>query len=219
MCCVVFCVNITIYTTQTGGLFIPPRVKVCQNTLKDLTLIIYIMSRIRSFSIVFHNVKDDAKSSVENHFKSNNPKEILVSMEPYPESEGHHIHVFVCFKNAHFFTKMLESCILLSTKLVAPRPDDITGDWGRVQVDKMRGTFKEATAYLTNPVKDKECDPEVTHHKADVISCDICGCQAPAILMRCQFADDMTVGRCHKCHLRRLTPPCRPRLALDVWER
>lgn len=175
-------------------------------------------TRVRGFSIVFHNVKNDSKSPVEAHFKNTKPAELLVALEPYPKGEGFHIHVYVSYKNPRFFDKTLSSCIELSKNIIQPRPEGEVRDWGRVEVDRMRGTFKEATAYLTNPKKEKECDPEVTHTKADEVECDICGCRAPAPFMRCQFADDLTMGRCHKCHLKRLTPPKYPRIALSPWE-
>jgi len=82
-------------------------------------------------------------------------------MEPYPENEGHHVHVFVSYKSQRSFKSMLSSTKSLSEKIVALRPDGETRDWGRVQVDQMRGTFEQATAYLTNPEKDKPLDPDV----------------------------------------------------------
>lgn len=119
------------------------------------------MSKFRSYSIVLHNVKDDSKSSVENHFKASNPIKLLVALESYPESEGYHIHVFVSYKSQRSFKSVLSATQSLSEKIVAPRPDGETRAWGRVQVDKMRGTFEQATAYLVNPDKDKPLDPNV----------------------------------------------------------
>lgn len=119
------------------------------------------MSKFRSFSIVIHNVKDDSKSSVENHFRSTSPTQLLVALEPYPENEGHHIHVFVSYKSQRAFKSMLASTESLSKKIVSPKPEGETRSWGRVQVDQMRGTFSQATAYLTEPKKDKPVDPNV----------------------------------------------------------
>lgn len=120
------------------------------------------MSKFRSYSIVLHNVRDDAKVSVENHFKAFSPSKLLVAMEPYPQGEGHHIHVFVSYTNPRSFKSVLSSTKSLSEKIVAPRPEGETRDWGRVQVDQMRGTFEQATAYLTTPKKEKPVDPNLT---------------------------------------------------------
>lgn len=119
------------------------------------------MSKFRSYSIVIHNVKDDSKLSVENHFQKTSPSKLLVAMEPYPEEEGFHVHVFVSYKSQRSFKSVLSATQSLSDKIVAPRPEGETRDWGRVQVDQMRGTFSQATAYLTEPQKDKPVDPDV----------------------------------------------------------
>jgi len=120
------------------------------------------MSKFRSFSIVIHNANDSSKSSVENHFRSFSPVKLLVAMEPYPEGEGFHIHVFVSFQNPRSFQSVLTSTQSLSQKVVSDKPEGETRDWGRVQVDQMRGSFEQATAYLTNPKKDKPLDPNVS---------------------------------------------------------
>lgn len=120
------------------------------------------MSRIRQFSIVFHNVKHDSKLSVENYFTALSPTKLLVAMEPYPQEEGFHIHVFVSFGNPRSFKSVLASCESFSKKIVSPRPEGEERSWGRVQVDQMRGTFEQATAYLTVPQKKKEVDPQLT---------------------------------------------------------
>lgn len=120
------------------------------------------MTKCRSFSIVLHNVKDDSKSSVENHFQATSPLKLLVAMEPYSQDEGHHIHVFVSYKCPRSFKSMLTSTESFSKLIVTEKPEGETRSWGRVQVDQMRGTFEQATAYLTNPQKDKVCDTNVT---------------------------------------------------------
>lgn len=157
------------------------------------------MSRIRAFSIVFHNVKEDAKPSVEKYFECSKPKEILVSLEPYPESPGYHIHVFVSYTNAHFFKTMLEKCKTFSSTIVVEHPEGVQGDWGRVQVDKMRGNFKQATAYLVNPQKEKECDPDVTHRKKGDLVCDVCASIGTALDFGADYSSSL--GRCRRCCL------------------
>ena len=120
------------------------------------------MSKFRSYSIVIHNVNDASKLSVENHFKAFSPSKLLVALEPYPQGQGFHIHVFVSFTNPRSFKSVLSSTQSLSKKIVTQKPEGETRDWGRVQVDQMRGNFEQATAYLTEPKKDKPVDPNVT---------------------------------------------------------
>lgn len=156
------------------------------------------MTRLRGFSIVLHNVKDDCKSSVEKWFASQNPSEYLVAMEPYPQGEGFHIHVFVSFKNPRQFEVMLKSCQELSKHIVCERPEGETRDWGRVQVDKMRGSFAQATAYLTDPKKDKLCDVNVIHQKKGTLVCDVCSCLGTAFEFGADYPDGKT-GRCRRC--------------------
>lgn len=160
------------------------------------------MTRIRSFCIVFHNVKDDSKPSIERFFNAFGPTQMLCAIEPYPEDEGFHVHVFVCFKNPRQFAVMLSKCEEFSTKVVAPRPEGEERDWGRVQVDRMRGSFEQATEYLKNPKKDKICDPDVTEVKnpdKDEIKCDVCGKMCLWIDTSAQYMVPRGLGRCRKC--------------------
>jgi len=113
-------------------------------------------TKYRSFSIVFHNVSEDCKSGVQNQFKDSS--KLLVALEPYPEQEGFHIHVFVTYPNARAHKAILKMCQQFSANIVVPCPEGETRSWGRVQVDQMRGSFAQATAYLTVPKKDKICD-------------------------------------------------------------
>jgi len=156
------------------------------------------MARVRGFSIVFHNVRDDCKSSVEKFIKAENPSQYLVALEPYPESEGHHVHLFVSFKNPRQFKVMLNKCIEFSNSIMTEKPPDTITDWGRVQVDTMRGSFKQATKYLTNPDKDKICDENVVKKKKGDIMCDVCGTIGPWVDMACDYPDGET-GRCRGC--------------------
>jgi len=160
------------------------------------------MSRPRGFSIVFHNVKNDSKPPVERYFNSLSPVQLLVAMEPYGESPGHHIHVFVSFKNARQFKVMLDKCLKFSESIVSPKPEGEERDWGRVQVDQMRGTFEEATKYLTAPKKEKECDPDVTVVQNPTrfqIKCDVCGKIFWWIDTAAQYMNPLGFGRCHQC--------------------
>lgn len=156
------------------------------------------MVRIRKFTIVFHNVKDDSKPSVETFIKAKNPSEYLVALEPYPKSEGNHIHLFVSFKHPRQFSVMLNDCIEFSKTIIDTEPENCTTDWGRVECDTMRGSFKQATKYLTNPDKDKICDENLISHKKGVVRCDVCGVSSHWTDMACDYADGKT-GRCRRC--------------------
>lgn len=159
-------------------------------------------SKIRNFSIVFHNVKNDSKSFVEEVFNAKNPVNMAVGCEPYPEDEGFHIHVFVFFKNQHYFTAMLNFCKEIATKIVAPRPEGEERDWGRVQVDQARGTFEECKKYLTDPKKQKEVDPDVTiveNPGKDEIKCDVCGKMFLWLDTAAQYMRPRGLGRCRVC--------------------
>lgn len=119
------------------------------------------MSRHRKFCIVFHNVETSCKPRIEAAFADSD--RLLVAVEPYPAGNGHHAHVFVSYPNAHRFKSMLERCKALarSDRFVSPRPEGTEGDWGRVQVDVMHGSWDQATAYLTAPSKAKPLDPSI----------------------------------------------------------
>lgn len=116
-------------------------------------------SRARQFSIVFHNVKDDCKPAVERFFSDAQKR--IVALEPYPEQHGYHIHVFVQYTNQRYFKSMLAACERFKSHIVSEKPPTETRDWGRVQVDVMRGSFEQAHKYLTAPDKDKPVDPNV----------------------------------------------------------
>lgn len=125
------------------------------------------MSRIRQFCIVFHNIKEDVKSQVASYFESLGYDKFLQAVEPYPESVGFHLHVFVSFKNPRRFKGFLRQLEAFSKNIVAPKPEGIETAWGRVQVDQMYGSFEQATAYLKGETKDKPVDSEVQVQDAE----------------------------------------------------
>lgn len=122
------------------------------------------MSKLRQFSIVLHNVRPDTKPIVESFVATFDPVKSVVAYEPYPEQDGYHCHIFVKFKNSRGFKSTLSHFEIFSKSIIAPKPEGEERSWGRVQVDQMRGTFEQATAYLTNPKKDKPVDPNVQLH-------------------------------------------------------
>lgn len=117
------------------------------------------MAKFRSYCVVIHNVRSDCKPIVLQHVSS--AKRSAVGLEPYPDQDGFHVHIQVEYPNQRHFTAVLKDFEGLSRKIVSPRPDGEERSWGRVQVDQMRGTFEEATAYLTNPRKSKPVDGQV----------------------------------------------------------
>lgn len=108
----------------------------------------------RQYSIVIHNVDPEkAQAIVEKYVQD--AKEYVMSFEPNPKGNGHHFHLFIQFKNQRSFRAVLRELQKLSARIISPRPEGETRDWGRVQLDVMRGTFQDCVAYLQGETKDK----------------------------------------------------------------
>lgn len=108
----------------------------------------------RQFSIVFHNVDQEKAQDKLSEYVAK-AKEYVMSVEPYPESDGHHAHLFIQFTNQRSFFSVLKELEQLKKKFVLPRPEGCKTDWGRVQLDPMRGRFDQCRAYLNGETKDK----------------------------------------------------------------
>lgn len=121
-------------------------------------------TKLRQFSIVLHNVREDSKPAIESFVSTFEPMSSVVALEPYPDQEGHHCHIFIKFRHSRGFRSTLQHFEMFSKSVLDPKPEGEERSWGRVQVDQMRGTFEQATAYLTNPKKDKPVDPNVVLH-------------------------------------------------------
>lgn len=117
------------------------------------------MTKFRKYCVVFHNVREDCKPQLEAAFPQSS--RIVIGVEPYPHQNGHHAHMFIDFGNPRSFKNILEIMINISKGIIVPRPAGAEGDWGRVQVDSMRGSWDQAVAYLVSPNKDKPLDPNV----------------------------------------------------------
>jgi len=117
--------------------------------------------KYRQFCIVIHNVKENVKSIIEEHNVSKT-KEMLMSVEPYPQGDGFHLHLFVQYPNQRSFKSVLNEYNKLAKRLTTPKPKGEERAWGRVQVDIMRGRFDQANAYLQGDTKDKPTG-EVKH--------------------------------------------------------
>ena len=115
----------------------------------------------RQFCIVIHNVKKECESIV-NEYNAQKAKESILSVEPYPEGNGQHLHLFIQYPNQRSFKSVLREYEMLAKRITEPRPTGEERAWGRVQVDIMRGRFDQAEAYLAGATKDK---PTGTIHK------------------------------------------------------
>jgi len=118
-------------------------------------------SKLRQFSVVLHNVQSSSKPQAVSFVQSFNPLSHVVALEPYPDQDGYHLHIFVKFGAPRSFKGVLSSFENFSKTILEPKPEGEERAWGRVQVDQMRGSFAQATSYLTNPTKDKPVDPDV----------------------------------------------------------
>lgn len=160
------------------------------------------MTKVRGFSIVFHNVMPAAKPKVEQFIAKRKPTRSVVACEPYPEQEGFHIHLFCQFSCQQSFQRMLNDCLDLAKTpgFNAERPEGETRCWGRVEVEQLFAKdWEDCTGYLTNPKKDKPLDPEVRSATKFDRTCDICG-----VVFDHRFGDsydypDCKSGRCWKC--------------------
>lgn len=97
-------------------------------------------------------------------------------MEPYPSGLGYHYHIFLEFSNARHKMSLLKSLQSCQEGHIDRDTDSTEGMKGRIQVDKMQGTFVQATAYLTQELtkKDKICgEPEVIN--VAPLNCSKCG--------------------------------------------
>jgi hypothetical protein len=110
--------------------------------------------KFRQYSIVFHNVDKQKCYQVLGQYVKE-AKEYVVSVEAYPQGDGSHAHLFIQYKNQRSFKSVLKELEVLKKKFIVPRPPGEERDWGRVQLDVMRGRFNQAEAYLNGETKDK----------------------------------------------------------------
>lgn len=113
------------------------------------------MSKFRKYNIVFHNVDQEKCYPILEKY-AKNAKEYVMSVEPYPQGNGFHAHLSVEYSNQRSFKAVLKELEKLKVAFIATRPDDAPpGEWGRVQLDRMRGTFRQNENYLLGETKDK----------------------------------------------------------------
>lgn len=117
------------------------------------------MSKLRRASIVVHNLEPSVRENLFKGIFNLGCEKILYSMERYADnSPGQHIHCFLAFKNPRSKKRLLSDLKLLTQCYI--KTGDKEGQYGRIQVDPMRGSFNDAYKYLTNPDKDKFVDPQ-----------------------------------------------------------
>lgn len=158
--------------------------------------------RPRLFSIVIHDVDFKiAKSRVFSKVSELKSDWFLIAEEPYTHQDGQHLHVFL--------------------KYVHPKAKSTVLDWiqkmnlgGRVQVDYGRSDFNKCKKYLTEPDKDKPCDPSPIINVTKLTlqekypehchSCLICGvkCYDPPIFIGHSYVQS---GSCVACARQRIS--------------
>lgn len=111
------------------------------------------MTKYRQFTIVIHNVRSEIQDEVKEYAQK--AKEYVMSVEPYPESDGYHLHLFIQYPNTRSFKSVLTEIQRFAKSVTTERPAGEDRDWGRVQVDVMRGKFQQAHDYLKGVTKDK----------------------------------------------------------------
>lgn len=107
--------------------------------------------RDRMYSITIHDIKPDTKEICNKRVCQMKPDWSLIGDEEYNHQDGHHLHVFLKYKEKKAFSKVLEYYQKFSEEF----------ELGRVQVDHGRGSFEKCKKYLVNPDKAKKVDDNV----------------------------------------------------------
>ncbi len=121
-------------------------------------------TKYRSWSITFHNISPNKTQDILKQYVQKSKKSSL-SVEANPQGDGFHAHLFITYTSQRQFHTVLKELQLLSKKFIMPRPDDCKGDWGRVELDRMRGTYLQANSYLLGETKDKPIGELVQHER------------------------------------------------------
>lgn len=153
--------------------------------------------RSRKFSIVIHDVRQNAKEILTEKVKDLEPDWSLIAEEEYNHQEGSHIHLFIKYAQPRAKSKVLKYVQGLELG-------------GRVQVDIGRGDFDQCRKYITDPVKEKNLDSNITEnvrllslverYPQDTRTCP--GCSKRYYDPPTDygfFAEPVIIGRCWKC--------------------
>jgi hypothetical protein len=114
-----------------------------------------IKMKHRQYSVVVHNVSPEKTQDIVKQYVAKKAKEYVMSVEPYPQGNGSHLHLFLQYNNQRSFKAVLAELEIFKQRFIEPRPDGEERSWGRVQLDPMRGRFSQAEAYLQGETKDK----------------------------------------------------------------
>jgi len=124
--------------------------------------------KFRQYSIVIHNVEEKKTQAILPSYVRDTAQEYVMSVEPYPQGNGSHLHLFIQYSNPRSFRAVLNELERFKKRIVVPRPQDESRDWGRVQLDVMRGRFSQANSYLMGETKDKPTG-EVCSQKKGIV--------------------------------------------------
>ncbi|WP_445772287.1 hypothetical protein, partial [Rheinheimera sp.] len=114
------------------------------------------MTKHFKYSIVFHNVRQGSKAHIQKAFRALPKFKAEVSAEePYNQDDrpDRHVHLFVEFYNQRHFSSILKIAQRIGKPYIYPEKL-FPGDWGRVEVDKGRGSMEECLDYLEGGTKE-----------------------------------------------------------------
>ncbi len=107
--------------------------------------------RSRKFSIVIHDVRQNAKAILTEKVNDLEPDWSLIAEEEYNHQEGSHIHLFIKYAQPKAKSVVLKYIQKLELG-------------GRVQVDIGRGDFDQCKKYIVDPDKLKKLDDNITEN-------------------------------------------------------
>jgi len=103
-------------------------------------------TRDRKYSITIHDIKEDTKKIANERVNRMKPDWFLIGDEEYNHQDGHHLHIFLKYKEKKAFSKVLDYYEEFAKEF----------GLGRVQVDYGRGSFQKCEKYLVSPDKEKK---------------------------------------------------------------
>lgn len=156
--------------------------------------------RSRKFSIVIHDVRQNAKTILTEKVNDLEPDWSLIAEEEYNHQEGSHIHLFIKYAQPKAKSVVLKYIQKLELG-------------GRVQVDIGRGDFDQCKKYIVDPDKLKKLDDNITENVKKLSLLE----RFPQFARTCPdcskryydpptpiLGGDWYVGRCWKCDAQNL---------------
>jgi len=106
--------------------------------------------------MTIQNVQEDKAYEWLKEYTTNpQVKEYSYSVEPYNHQPGHHLHLFVQYKNQKHFSALHKEINRHKSKILALRPEGEERDWGRLWIQAQKGKLEECEAYLKGETKSK----------------------------------------------------------------